>query len=82
MVLVLFYDLLYSNFGQTNYPQKINEEVKLIFSSKQSAAVKIRTFARHQLKLGMIIQTAANFELRYYMVITFSHVFNELFMRL
>ena len=30
MVLVLFYDLLYSNFGQTNYPQKINEEVKLL----------------------------------------------------
>ena len=27
MVLVLFYDLLYSNFGQTDYPQKINEEV-------------------------------------------------------
>ena len=32
MVLVLFYDLLYSNFGQTDYPQKINEEVKLLTS--------------------------------------------------
>ena len=32
MVLVLFYDLLYSNFAQTNYPQKINEEVKLLTS--------------------------------------------------
>ena len=32
MVLVLFYDSLYSNFGLTNYPQKINEEVKLLTS--------------------------------------------------
>ena len=32
----------------------------IIFSSKQSEAVKIRTFTQHQLKLGMIIRKAAN----------------------
>ena len=32
MVLVLYYDLVYSKFGQTDYPQKINEEVKLLTS--------------------------------------------------